>query len=76
MDLSQEEIMAPLSTHILKSISRHLSQVPTDSSDLEVAAAQIASLLDGLDRMEELDLLTVEPATGLLPPSERYHANG
>jgi hypothetical protein len=76
MDLSQEEFMAPLSTHFLKSISRHLSRVPTDPSDLAVAAAQIASLLDGLDRMDELDLLTVEPATGLLPTWEGYHANG
>jgi Asp-tRNA(Asn)/Glu-tRNA(Gln) amidotransferase C subunit len=68
--------MSPLSTHILKSISRHLSRVPTDPNDLTVAAAQLRSALDGLDRLDELDLLSVEPATQLLPPSEGHHANG
>ncbi len=68
--------MSPLSTHILKSVSRHLSQVPTDPDDLVIAAAQLTSLLDGLDRMAELDLLTVEPATVLLPSSEGPHVNG
>ena len=67
--------MKPLSTHILKSISRHLSRIPTDPSDLTVAAAQLSSAQDGLDRLDELDLLAVEPATELLPPSEDPHAN-
>jgi len=68
--------MSPLSTHMLKSISRHLSRIPTDPGDLAIAASQLTSLLDGLDRLDELDLLTVEPATELLPPSEGQHANG
>lgn len=68
--------MGSLSTHFLKSVSRHLSQVPTDPDDLVIAAAQLTSLLDGLDRMAELDLLTVEPATVLLPSSEGPHVNG
>lgn len=68
--------MAPVSTHMLKSLSRHLSRLPTDAADLAVAAAQLGSQLDGLDRLDELDLLTVEPATVLLPPPEGPHANG
>ena len=68
--------MSPLSNHFLKSVSRHLSRVPTDPSDLTVVAAQLSSAQDGLDRLDELDLLTVEPATQLLPPSEGHHANG
>ncbi len=68
--------MSPVSTHFLKSVSRHLSRVPIDPGDLAVAAVQLASLLDGLDRLDELDLLAVEPATQLLPPSEGQHANG
>lgn len=68
--------MAPVTTHMLKSLSRHLSRLPTDPADLAVAAAQLGAQLDGLDRLDELDLLTVEPATVLLPPSEGPHANG
>jgi Asp-tRNA(Asn)/Glu-tRNA(Gln) amidotransferase C subunit len=76
MDRTREEDMAPVTTHLLKSVSRHLSRVPTDPSDLAVAAAQLTSQLDGLDRLDELDLLGVEPATALLPPVEGHHANG
>jgi len=67
--------MAPVSIHLLKSLSRHLSRVPTDSADLALAASQLASQLDGLDRLDELDLLAVEPATVVLPLWEGPHAN-
>lgn len=68
--------MAAVSPHMLKSLSRHLSRLPTDPADLAVAAAQLAAQLDGLERLDELDLLSVEPATVLLPPSEGPHADG
>lgn len=66
--------MAPVSAHLLKSVSRHLSRVPTDPGDLGIAVGQLSAQLEGLSRLDELDLMSVEPATVLLPPSEESHA--
>jgi len=65
--------MAPISTQLLQSISQELSRIPTDQSDLTGAAAQLNAQADALLRLDELDLLNVEPATVLLPPSEDSH---
>jgi hypothetical protein len=61
--------MASLSAHLLQSLSRHLARVAADPGDLAIAASQLAAQLDGLARLDELDLADVEPATILLPPS-------
>ena len=62
--------MAKVSTQLLQALSQELSRIPADSADLAVAASQIGAQLDGLTRLDELDLLAVEPATVLLPPAE------
>jgi hypothetical protein len=62
--------MASISTRFLQSLTRHLSRVPASPDDLATAAAQLAAQRDGLARLDELDLLDVEPATVLLPPPE------
>jgi len=66
----QEETMAPISTQLLQSISQELSRIPTDQEDLPIAAVQLNAQMDGLLRLDDLNLLNVEPATVLLPPSE------
>lgn len=69
---SQEEIMANVSTQLLQALSQALSRIPADPADLPVAASQIGAQLDGLARLDDLDLLAVEPATVLLPPTEEH----
>jgi hypothetical protein len=59
--------MADISTQLLQALSQELSRIPADPA---VAASQIGAQLDGLARLDELDLLAVEPATVLLPPAE------
>jgi len=66
--------MAPISTQLLDSISQELSRIPTEQRDLAVAAAQLNAQTDGLLRLDDLELLNVEPATVLLPPSEDCRA--
>ncbi len=62
--------MANVSTQFLQVFSQELSLIPTDPADLAFAASQFGAQLDGLVRLDELDLLGVEPATVLLPPTE------
>jgi len=62
--------MANVSTQLLQALSQELSRIPADPGDLAIAASQIGGQLDGLARLDDLDLLTVEPATVLLPPAE------
>jgi hypothetical protein len=64
--------MANVSTHLLQALSQELSRIPADPADLAVAASQIGAQLDGLSRLDDLDLLAVEPATVLLPPAEEH----
>jgi hypothetical protein len=71
----QEETMAPVSTQLLQALSQELSGIPVDPADLPAAASQIGAQLDGLARLDELDLLAVEPATVLLPPAEDRRAD-
>jgi hypothetical protein len=68
--------MAPISTQVLQAISQELSRIPVDPGDLAIAAAQLGGQLDGLARLDDLDLLAVEPATVRLSPSEDAHAAG
>ncbi|OGB91779.1 MAG: hypothetical protein A2Z31_07315 [candidate division NC10 bacterium RBG_16_65_8] len=62
--------MASISKELLQSIAEVLARVPVDPADLPSNVAQLGSQLDGLARLDDLDLLDVEPATMLLPPTE------
>ena len=62
--------MTNISTQLLQALSQELSRIPTDQEDLTSAAVQLNAQADGLLRLDDLDLLNVEPATVLLPPSE------
>jgi hypothetical protein len=66
----QEETMAPITIQLLHSVSQELSRIPIDQADLGSAAAQLNAQVDALLRLDDLDLLNVEPATVFLPPSE------
>jgi hypothetical protein len=68
--------MARISSHLLQQISRHISGVPAPPEDLAIAAAQLASQEEGLARLDELDLLNVEPATAVSPPSQEPRTHG
>jgi len=62
--------MATVSTQVLEALSQEFSRIPTDQGDLRIAATQLSAQLDGLARLDDLDLSAVEPATVLLPPLE------
>ena len=64
--------MTPISTQLLHALCQELSRIPADPGDLAIAASQLAAQLDGLARLDDLDLLSVEPALGLLPPGEDF----
>ncbi len=66
--------MAPITSDLLRALSQDLSRIPTSPEDLALAAAQLAGQQEPLARLDELDLLSVEPATVLLPPPEVPHA--
>jgi len=65
--------MGTPSTDLLQAITQQLSRIPTAQGDLAVAAAQLGAQMEGLARLDDLDLATVEPATVLLSPPEVYH---
>jgi hypothetical protein len=65
--------MAAISIHLLQALSQELSRIPVEPGDLASAAAQLAAQLEGLARLDDLDLSAVEPATVLLPPMEGPH---
>jgi len=52
-----------------------LARIPADPTDLTHSAVQLGSQLDGLARLDDLDLLNVEPATVILPPTETPHVH-
>jgi len=68
--------MAPISIQLLQSISQELSRIPAEQEDLTIAAAQLNAQADGLLRLDDLELLNVEPITVLLPPSEDSRGAG
>ncbi len=66
--------MASVSIQFLQVLTQELSGIPANPGDLAIAATQLGSQLDGLARLDDLDLLAVEPATVLVPSSEAPHA--
>ena len=62
--------MASLSIQLLQALTQELTRLPANPGDLAIAASQLAAQLDGLARLDALDLLAVEPATVLVPPPE------
>ncbi len=60
----------PLSPELLQAVARELAQLAVDLRDLEPIAAPLAGQLQGLARLDELDLSSVEPATVLGPEPE------
>lgn len=71
---SREENMASVSIQFLQVLTQELSGIPANPGDLAIAATQLGSQLDGLARLDDLDLLAVEPATVLVPSSGAPHA--
>jgi hypothetical protein len=65
--------MTPVSKELLQSVAADLARVPVDPGDLASIVAQLGGQLDGLSRLDELDLLTVEPVTVVQPPREAPH---
>ena len=67
--------MARLSAHLLQQIGRHIARVPATPEDLATIAAQLAPQLQALARLDDLDLLAIEPAIVLPPlfPEPRAH---
>jgi hypothetical protein len=66
--------MTFISKDLLHFVAAELARVPVDAGDLASIAAQLGVQLDGLARLDELDLLDVEPATMLVPPTEAPNA--
>lgn len=64
--------MASVSTALLQAIADVLARVPVDPNDLASNVVQLDSQLDGLARLDDLELLAVEPATVFLPPGETF----
>lgn len=65
--------MASIPKALLQSVADVLARVPVDAADLDSTALQLGAQIDGLTRLDDLDLLNVEPATVLLPPTEVRH---
>ncbi len=68
--------MARISSHLLQQIGRHIAGVPASPEDLAIVASQLAPNLDGLVRLDDLELLGVEPATIVPPPSPEPRTHG
>lgn len=66
--------MASVSKELLHTIAEALARVPVDPTDLPSIGAQLGAQLDGLAKLDDLDLRSVEPATVILPPTEAPHA--
>jgi hypothetical protein len=60
--------MPSISVQLLQALAQELTRLPANPGDLAIAASQIGAQLDGLARLDALDLLAVEPATVLAPP--------
>jgi len=66
--------MTSIPTALLQTIADLLARVPVAPADLPANVVQLGAQLDGLARLEELDLLNVEPATVFLLSTEAADA--
>jgi len=66
--------MASVSVQFLQALTQELSGIPANPGDLAIAATQLGSQLDGLARLDDLDLLAVEPVTVFVAPAEAAEA--
>jgi len=66
--------MASVSVQFLQALTQELSGIPANPGDLAIAATQLGSQLDGLARLDDLDLLAVEPVTVFVAPAEAPEA--
>ena len=62
--------MASIATELLRSVAADLARISLEPVDLTSIAAQLGSQLEGLARLDDLELLSVEPATVVVPPAE------
>ncbi len=68
--------MARISSHLLKQIARHIAEVPATPEDLALAATQLGPQVEGLARLDELNLASVEPATVVPLPTAEQQIHG
>ncbi len=66
--------MASIPNSLIQSIAESLARLAVASGDLAAVAASVGAQVDGLAKLQDLDLLAVEPATVFLPPREIPHA--
>jgi hypothetical protein len=59
-----------LTPDLLQSIAQAWFRLAVQPGDLEALAASLPAQLDGLARLDELELTAVEPATILRPDAE------
>jgi hypothetical protein len=71
--LAKEDRMPPISPSLLSVISQDLARIPLDPADADAVAAALSGQLDGLEQLDQLDLMPVEPATVLMLPGEVLH---
>jgi Asp-tRNA(Asn)/Glu-tRNA(Gln) amidotransferase C subunit len=70
----KEESMSPITPELLQAVCRDLARLPLSPEDAAVLAAQVSAQVDGLSRLDELELGDVEPATVFVLPAEVDHA--
>jgi hypothetical protein len=66
--------MATIPKSLIQAVAKSLARLPIDPADLAAVAASVEAQADGLAKLQELDLLTIEPATVCVPPREVPHA--
>jgi len=54
-----------LTPELLQTVARELSRLTLDPADAPVVTAMLGAQLEGLARLDELDLAAVEPAVAL-----------
>jgi len=69
-----EGVMTSIPTALLQTIADLLARAPVDPADLRANVLRLGAQLDGLARLDELDLLNVEPATVFLLSTEAADA--
>jgi hypothetical protein len=66
--------MSLITPELLQAVCRDLARLPLSPEDAAVLAAQVPAQVDGLSRLDELELGDVEPATVFVLPAEVDHA--